>query len=281
MGPAMQPEIEIAAMPPDRHVVGMSAISLKTVKHLWASSANRCCHPGCAQEMVTDSGQVVGEICHITASRPKGPRYDPKLTAEERDAFANLILLCPTHHKIVDADPVRYTSDLLRDLKQMAAKQGFADLSPGDVQKAERLYAVQVEFHVAGSARVNVESATTIHAQTVKVARKGRVAKAAHPDSVAADLEMSAYIKYLIARYQKYQHADKEKTGRGKYVIIYNAIRRDFGRSWEDVERCDFDRLAGYLQRRIRNSKLGRNLGAQGNPLFSTFSAWREKPEQA
>lgn len=230
--------------------------------------------------MVTEAGQVVGEICHITASRPKGPRYNAKLAAEERDAFANLILFCPTHHKIVDSDPVRYTPELLRDLKQMAAKQGFTDLSPGDVRKAERLFAVHIEMHVGGSASVNVESAT-IHAQTVKVARKGKVAKAAHPDSVAANLEMSAYIKYLIARYQKHQHADKEKTGRGKYVIIYNAIRREFGRSWEDVGQQDFDRLAQYLQGRIRNTKLGRNLGVDGNRLYSTFAEWREKPENA
>jgi len=231
--------------------------------------------------MVTESGQVVGEICHITASRPKGPRYDPQLSAEERDAFANLILFCPTHHKIVDADPARYTPELLRDLKQMIAKKGFVDLSPADAKKAERLFDVHVELHVAGKARVHVESATTIHAQTVKVARKTKVAKTAHPNSLAADLNMSAYIKYLIARYQKYQHADKEKAGRGKYVIIYNAIRRDFGRSWEDVDRGDFDRLVEYLHGRIRNSKLGRILGARGNRLFSTFPEWREKPESA
>lgn len=71
----------------------MSIISLKTVKHLFTASANRCSHPGCKQEMVTDRGVVVGEICHITASRPNGPRYNPKLSDEERDAFGNLILL--------------------------------------------------------------------------------------------------------------------------------------------------------------------------------------------
>lgn len=259
----------------------MAAISMKTVKHLWASSANRCCHPGCAAEMVTDAGLVVGEICHITANRPKGPRYDPALTDEERNAFPNLILFCPTHHKIVDKDPVTYTRELLRDLKQLAAKKGFIELTPADVQKAERLFAAHVELHVTGAAKVHVESADTIHAQTVKVARKAKVAKAAHPDSIASDLEMSGYIKYLIARYQKYQHADQEKAGRGKYAVIYNAIRTAFGRSWDDVGRKDFERLAEYLQGRIRNSKMGRILGARGNRLFSTFAEWRQKPENA
>jgi len=254
---------------------------MKTVKHLWASSANRCCYPGCSTEMVTGAGLVVGEICHITASRPKGPRYDPSLTEAERDAFANLILFCPTHHKIVDANPTTYTPDLLRELKQLAAKQGFVDLSPADSQKAERLYAAHVELHVTDAAKVHVESADTIYAQTVKVARRGKVIKAVHPNSVAADLEMSGYIKYLITRYQKYQHADQKKAGRGKYIVIYSAIRTAFGRSWGDIDRQDFERLAEYLQGRIRHSKMGRILGARGNRLFSTFAEWCQKPESA
>jgi len=90
---------------------------------------------------------------------------------------------------------------------------------------------------------------------------------------------MSGYIKYLIERYQNFLHADREKAGRGKYVIIYNAIKREFGRAWTDVSRDDFGRLLEYLQSRIRDSKMGRILGAQGNRLFSTFPEWKEKPK--
>lgn len=275
------PEITIAGFLLAHHARGMPGVQLKTIKHLFATAANRCCHPGCEQAMVTDEGVVVGEVCHITASRPDGPRYNPNLSAEERDSFANLILFCPTHHKIADSDPGRYTPELLQDLKQMAAKRRFVELSPADAKKAERLFEVHIQMNVGGRARVNVEHAQTIHAQTVKVARKGKVAKAAHPDSVAADLEMSGYIKYLIERYQKFQHADQDKAGRGKYVIIYNAIKREFGRAWGDVSRDDFGRLAEYLQGRIRNSKMGRILGARGNRLFSTFAEWKVKPEAA
>jgi len=163
----------------------------------------------------------------------------------------------------------------------MAARNGFVELSQADAKKAERLHATYIELHVARGSDVKVETAQTIHAQTVKVARKARVTKAAHPDSVAAHLEMSGYIKYLIARYQKYQHADEEKAGRGKYIAIYNAIRRDMGRSWEDVSQRDFPLLAGYLQERIRKAKLGRILNARGNRLFSIFEEWLKKPEQA
>ena len=258
----------------------MSGISLKTVKQLFAMCANRCSHPGCSQAMVTDSGIVVGEICHITACRPKGPRYNPNLSDDERDSFANLILLCPTHHKLADDDKARYTPDLLRDLKQMAARNGLVELTAADLAKAEKLHAAHVTIHVGTGSHVHVKEAREIHAQTVNVPRKTKVKKVAHRDSIEADLEMSGYVKYLIRRYQKYQHGDKEKVGRGKYVIIYNAIRGEFGRSWEDMAQDDFGPLMAFLHARIRNSKLGRILGAQGNKLFSSYPDWQKKPEK-
>ncbi len=258
----------------------MSGISLKTVKHLFAASANRCSHPGCIQEMVTDRGMVIGEICHITASSLRGPRYDPTLTDEERDSFANLILLCPTHHKMADDDTARYTPALLRDLKQMSARNGLVELTAADLTKVEKLHAAHVTINVGRGSHVRVEHAQEVHAQNVKVPRKTRVEKAAHPESIAAHLDMSGYVKYLIRRYQKFQHGDKDKIGRGKYVIIYNAIRGEFGRSWEDMAQADFGSLAAFLHTRIRNTKLGRILGAQNNPLFSSYPAWLQKPEK-
>jgi len=258
----------------------MSGPSLKTVKHLFAASSNCCSYPGCRQEMVTENESVIGEICHITASSPSGPRFNPALTEEERDSFTNLILLCPTHHKLVDDDTARYTPDLLRDFKQMAARNGMIELSPADAAKAQRLFATHIEIHAAKGVRIDVGQAKTIHAQNVKVRGRAKVVRAAHPDSISANLDMSGYVKYLIRRYQKYQHADKSKLGRGKYVVIYNAIKTQFGRSWEDIRQEHFPQLAEYLQFRVRDSKLGRNLGKQNNKLFSSFAEWQMKPEK-
>ncbi|WP_345680609.1 hypothetical protein [Yinghuangia aomiensis] len=42
------------------------------------------------------------EIAHIRALKQGGPRYTAELSIEERNAFANLILLCTPHHKTVD-----------------------------------------------------------------------------------------------------------------------------------------------------------------------------------
>lgn len=64
------------------------------------------------------SGKVTGQICHIRASSPKGPRYDPTQSASERHNFANLILLCPIHHDVIDSDAEAYSVDRLLAMKR-------------------------------------------------------------------------------------------------------------------------------------------------------------------
>src|SRR5258707_461104 len=47
---------------------------------------------------------VVGEEAHIVAEEDNGPRGDPSMPISERNAYPNLILLCPTHHRVIDKD---------------------------------------------------------------------------------------------------------------------------------------------------------------------------------
>jgi hypothetical protein len=89
-----------------------------TVKRLFAVSGNRCAFPRCATPLVEpETGKVLGKICHIKARSPGGKRYDPRQTDEQRHGFDNLLLLCPTHHDVVDADEVAYTVERLLAMK--------------------------------------------------------------------------------------------------------------------------------------------------------------------
>ncbi|MBF0408963.1 MAG: hypothetical protein HQM10_16570 [Candidatus Riflebacteria bacterium] len=60
---------------------------------------------------------VVGEECHIVARASDGPRGLTTPPPEGLDSFSNLVLLCPTHHCIVDAQPEIYTVESLQDIK--------------------------------------------------------------------------------------------------------------------------------------------------------------------
>src|SRR5882672_2726342 len=86
--------------------------SRATVKRLFAHSGNRCAFPSCTTDLV-QGDVIVGEICHIKAASPNGPRYDGDQSAKDRHSYDNLVLLCATHHTVIDADPA-YSVEQLR-----------------------------------------------------------------------------------------------------------------------------------------------------------------------
>lgn len=107
-----------------------------TIKILWAKSGNRCAFPGCVQALVAeattlDGSQVVGEMAHIVAhSSGDGPRSDPSYPREKIDLPENLLLLCPTHHTIVDKQANSYTvADLTewKRVREAKANEGMAE----------------------------------------------------------------------------------------------------------------------------------------------------------
>jgi len=94
-------------------------VTKRTVKKLWFAAGNECAHPECDHELIDyEDDTVVGRMSHIRAQNPGGPRYDPEMDEEEQDAYSNLLLLCPTHHEIVDDTPEKYTPKVLEDWKQ-------------------------------------------------------------------------------------------------------------------------------------------------------------------
>lgn len=81
---------------------------------------NRCYMPECSTPIVDpSSNKILADVCHINAARPGGPRFDANQTPEDRHGFANLLLLCGTHHKLVDAPGnfEHYTADRLKAIK--------------------------------------------------------------------------------------------------------------------------------------------------------------------
>jgi tetratricopeptide (TPR) repeat protein len=94
----------------------VSGPTIATIKRLFAVSGDRCAFPGCTLPLVV--GEVVtGEVCHIKAQSPDGPRYDPDQSDTERHGFDNLVLMCGDHHKVIDADAETYTVEELRRIK--------------------------------------------------------------------------------------------------------------------------------------------------------------------
>lgn len=73
-----------------------------TRRQLFVLSMNRCAFPGCTHNIIDQYGYFIGEICHIEAANAGGERFNPNQSNEERRHISNLVLMCPTHHKLTD-----------------------------------------------------------------------------------------------------------------------------------------------------------------------------------
>lgn len=91
------------------------------IKMLWGRSGNRCAFPRCPTELAkegsTSKNTIVGQMAHIKGEKLGSPRYDPDMDEELRDSYKNRILLCPTHHTIIDKDEDLYTVEKLLEMK--------------------------------------------------------------------------------------------------------------------------------------------------------------------
>lgn len=97
-------------------------ISQPEMKALFMKSGGICAFPDCPQELLEpgDAGEraaIVGEMAHIVGEKRQGPRGDSSMKDEDRNKEPNLILLCPTHHKIVDTQLRTYTVSVMRKMK--------------------------------------------------------------------------------------------------------------------------------------------------------------------
>ena len=98
-------------------------ISLKNHKLLWGSSGNKCAFDTCRIDLIedeteTDDESIIGDEAHIVARSQDGPRGESDLTLEDRNKYANLILVCRKHHKIIDDQHKFYTVEKLKSYKK-------------------------------------------------------------------------------------------------------------------------------------------------------------------
>jgi hypothetical protein len=138
--------------------------SIRDIKLLFARSGNRCAFPKCPAPLALN-GTLVGEICHIKGDKPGSPRYDAAQTDEERHAYGNLIILCPTHHAVVDDDPESYTVERLHKMKSDHEAM-VTPIPDADASQIAKTYFDQSVLNVGQSGGL---SAHTVHAQTINL----------------------------------------------------------------------------------------------------------------
>jgi hypothetical protein len=110
-------------------------IPAATEAALWALSSGTCYAPGCAMPVVYEVSPGIykknAQVAHIYGVRPGAPRYRADLTAEQRDLYGHLILLCYPHHGVVDDrrdGEQKYPAELLMRWKKNREGKDYTTL---------------------------------------------------------------------------------------------------------------------------------------------------------
>jgi len=102
--------------------MSVTNISQKIRNLLWAVSAGRCEYQGCNKtlyiDILTKRNYNQSYIAHIVADSQNGPRGDRELSEILKNDISNLMLLCDSHHRLIDkVDVVGHPVKLLRQMK--------------------------------------------------------------------------------------------------------------------------------------------------------------------
>lgn len=257
----------------------MAEPSLSTIKRLFFEAGRRCAFPGCAVRLVDESGAIIGEICHMKARNARGPRYDPDQSEAERQGYDNLLLLCPTHHRTIDAQPEVFSVALLKDMKVRAEADHGEPERPNDAFFAAALLAKLRNLVITdnrGNIAINSPGAVQTGTVVFKTT-KSKTTIAPPAGSIGADGDRRRYVKYLIDRYIQFAMSEPSRSGIFKHAVIYATIKRKFRSQWELVSIGRFEEMCAYLQDRIAKTSLGRINAAKGQALFSSFEAYTHK----
>jgi len=118
--------------------VAASGPSITDYKKLFARSGNRCAFPKCRASIIHED-TLLGEVAHIKGLNVGSARHDKTQTPEERNAYPNLILLCPNHHTIIDDDELSYTVERLNSIKA-AHEASATPVSPEETDRDTHLF---------------------------------------------------------------------------------------------------------------------------------------------
>jgi hypothetical protein len=257
----------------------MSNPSNRIVKRLFALSNNVCAFPGCNSPISENSETTTGDMCHIKAKSPKGPRYDSEQTDTERNSFQNLILLCKRHHKIIDSDVNQYTVKKLKKMKKNHEVKGRIEINSTDSKIADNIIKEYIKINITNNkGTIIIDSPGAIKTEKITIKTNKQKIKLLPPeDAICHDTKMRGYALHLIKRYNEFSKNNPRRNSVYKYAFIYSKIEQEFGVTWEYIPKQRFEDLINFLQMRINKTFIGKINKSKGIKNYSSFDEFCAK----
>lgn len=254
----------------------MSEPKLLTIKRLFAMSGNVCAFPACQVPIIEESGTLTGEICHIKAQSPQGPRFDPDQTEEQRHSYENLILLCRRHHKVVDTEPDIYDVVALKEIKAIHEQNVGRPEAEQDYFFARILLNGLKRINIVNNkGNVMFNSPGAIQGQTVNVRNsKKKLSINPPPGSIGSDVNLCGYVSHLINRYNKFASSQPTRKTKFGYGAISKNISDNLGTEWKLLPIEKAPNVIEYLQQRISRTRQAQINKGKGWKAFSTFEEY-------
>jgi hypothetical protein len=195
--------------------------TLSTVSRLYCVSRNRCAYPGCNNPLLDPITKVlIAEVCHIKADSPNGPRYDANQSDAERHGFANLIILCSNHHKVIDTDVQTWSVERLVQLKQQHEASGETLPDPPD-DLLHALLATSTIGYVAGSIITTVnQSGGQVAHQIINEGEPRRLLTSTSLNALAERLRKLPSEKFFISA--PVGHSEAHRLAE----VLYSVLKR-------------------------------------------------------
>jgi hypothetical protein len=100
-------------------------------------------------------------VCHIKGERLGSARFDPNQTDEERQSYDNLIVMCPTHHTVIDDDEDSYSPERLYRMKK-EHEAGATSVAEDEAERLANSYS-QTNANIRQSGGVAAQTLNATH----------------------------------------------------------------------------------------------------------------------
>jgi len=197
-------------------------IKKSQIKMLWGKSAGRCaiCRENLSSQTKDGKNFQVGEIAHIEGENPGSARFNPNSTDSERSNYENLILLCSTHHSIIDKNEHDYSVEKLLQIKNEHEKwvEDSLRINIPDVTFAE----LEVTIRYLAEAPISTGDTLTIVPPSLKI-KKNNLSNQVGKLIIVGMVQANLVEKYLNSN-PDIEFSDRLKKG---FVKRYSELREE------------------------------------------------------